>query len=227
MNFDFRFIEIESELSGLGQFLEKVEPTLAHLIAEDEHRVWKEVDAMGLEANDAFSLARHMLDDRSERVFPGLMRAPFLIALWSCYEWAVLELAEARRVEVGAVIRIDELKNGNILDRAKRYFDAVLGTVFDDDADRLVRLGELYEVRNALAHKGGHQRRMSREHWARMCKILCPHGMDPEEDRGMAGIPAAYLPVAFADVNSSLRALTLRVRGRPVWAPANASFAEG
>lgn len=32
----------------------------------------------------------------------------------------------------------------------------------------------------------------------------------------MAAIPYTYLQAAFADVNSSLRALTLRVRGRPI-----------
>lgn len=215
---DLRYVDIEYELWALGQFLELIEPQIKRLQEQDQAKIFEELRQKGWD-HDEYELQRasEELHERQNFVIPRFMRGPFLIALWACYEAGVGELADGRRREIGAKLSMQEIRGGDFLGRARRYFDAVLGIPLDTDEARYARLAELSIVRNSLAHANGQQCWMRKGDWECVSGTLARYGAPPGDSRGVIVIPDAYLRRAYDDVNSSLLDLVFRVRGGPAF----------
>ena len=213
---DFRFIQIEYELWAIGQFLDIVEPQIKFLTDQDPLRTFAKLRAGSYDDAD-IDFATQELRERKKYVIPRFMRGSFLVALWACYEAGITELAAYRQSEIGAKIDINELRAGDFLSRARRYFDAVLSTSLDLIPERLSRLSDTYQVRNAFAHANGQQGAMSEKAWRRLEPALKRLGIPPDQSRGSGlVIPSeTFLRQAFDDANGSLRALMARLRGSP------------
>lgn len=216
IHLDLRLIEIEYELWALGEFLNYMEPQIAHLADQDRVQTFAKLREAGWEHDETeVQLAIQELSERHDYVIPRFMRGPFIVALWACYEAAVSEIAVYRKRQQGATLDLRELRGDNFLTRARRYFDAVLDSALELDEARYHRLADLLAVRNALAHANGQRRGMSFEAWDRLTEILRRHDTPPDEYRGIVVLSAEYVRHAFEDINASARDLVNRARGGP------------
>lgn len=215
MRIDFRFVGIEYELWALGRLLDVIEPTIEHLASQDEHKTLKELEEGGCSHDEAeASLAFQDIREMQTYVLPRFLRSPFVVSLWSTYESAVQSIAtELRTYLDGPNLRLSQLR-GDFFERGRRYFDAVLGLPLEDSPDRLTRLRDLYQVRNAIVHANGLKEAMPDEEWTRLGEVVSRHGMELSADRGMLIAAETYLSEAYRDVGASLRGLVQRARAR-------------
>jgi hypothetical protein len=147
-------------------------------------------------------------------VLPRFLRSPFVVALWSCYESGVESISRELHQYVGGPdLHLRDLR-GDLFDRARRYFEAVLGLELEDSADRLGRLRDLYLVRNAIVHANGLKDAMAVKEWARLGAVVARNGMELSSHRGLLVPTEGYVQEAHSDVGASLRELVRRARLR-------------
>ncbi len=211
---DFRFVEVEWELWALGQYLSLLEPQIAQLGKEAETRAYAKL-APGETDEGEISLASSEAYEMQEKVIPRFMRGPFLVAVWACFEAAVAHIADQMRKDLGVDLWFGELRGEHFLDRARRYFTAVLRSPFDDDASRYARLCDLQRVRNSLAHSNGQRAAMSDDAWKKLVEALKRNGVTIENHEDALILTAEYTKAAYADAEGCLRCLIERGRKSP------------
>ncbi len=209
---EFRYIAIEYELWALGHMLDVIEPAMRRLAADDERKTFDELRSNGWDHDEAeVDLAVQDLSEKREVVLPRFMRGPFIVALWACFESGVQSVARTRQRENGVQVALTELK-GDFLSRAKRYFDALLKLPLDLDKDRLAKLADLYQIRNAFAHANGLQEGMSESEWRQLREALRRSNLPPDEHRGFVVPSQAYVRDAYEVVGGCLQDLVARAR---------------
>lgn len=210
---DFRYVQIEYELWALGHMLGVIEPAISHLSQQDKADTIAELKRNGWDHDEAeVDLAFQGVTEKRDHVLPRFMRGPFLVSLWACFESSVQAVARTKGREVGAPIAFSELRGSTFLKQARRYFEALLSMALDDDEGRYQRLGDLYAVRNALAHANGLREGMSDEKWRELTGTLARYGVKLDNSRGVVVLTQAYVQGAYDDVSTSLRSLVTRAR---------------
>ncbi len=208
---DFRFVEIEREISALGDFLPTIERQVAHLIEEDRRATENEIRKDGADDNEAHDYYR-IHEDNAENVFPRLVRVPLIISLWACYESAILEIAKERQKALGARLSLRNIQGDSFLERAKMYFDAVLNEVLDSRDYRLTALADLSAIRNVLAHGNGQTHAISEERLTKLQPILRRHPTVLVDDEYLR-VSKEFIDQGYEAVAGSLTELIQRIRG--------------
>lgn len=149
---DYRFLEIEAELSALSEYSEAVERQLPFAVESETKRLEAEL-------TDAEEYEQHSIEQWiyqfTEEVLPRFFRAPILVALWAIFESAVLRIAGYLQKESGHALRINDLRGKNDFDRYQKYYEHVLGFPLIGVEEMRETLDTLLLVRNALAHGNG------------------------------------------------------------------------
>lgn len=217
---DLRFVEIESELWALGEFLRVIESQVQYLIAQDEVRMRAELREQGLPWEDPdVQLAFQEHDARAKRVFPRFMRAPFLVALCATYESAIEELANGQAKATKRSLLLKDIQARSWFNAARKYFEAVLLVPMDENPERLTAIGELFEIRNAFAHGNGQMRSVPDSKLKRLEEIIRQHSGEISIDDGLLTLESVFLKNAFANVDGSIRELVNKIRGGPAVRP--------
>jgi hypothetical protein len=219
VSIEFRYVVVDHELWALGEMLKVLEPAITRAGDLYETSRFEELSRSGWEADDAErSFASQDVYEMRRSILPRLIRGPFVVALWATFEGGVTSIAAEKSVEVQAEIQLFELK-GAFLQRARRYFGAVLGVPFTIDPERTQRLMALYSVRNAFAHSNGRKEGVSDEQWRALEERLDRVMFDSSGT--MLILSREYLEAAYEDVSESLNDLlaaaraTRRRRPRP------------
>ncbi|BAH40769.1 MAG TPA: hypothetical protein DGD08_18190 [Gemmatimonas aurantiaca] len=216
-SYDARFSENEYDLWALGEYLDRLEAQLVTLRTSDEARTFAELSAEGLlDDEESRTIAWQGLEERADRVYPRLLRGPFLVALWGCYEATILNVAESIATERKLSLQHRDIRGESAVARARKYFVDYLDIALDKDPIREMRINDLYVLRNALAHANGLVSANSDDGKRRIEAIV---GRNPtiELNGGFIVPSAEYLRSAFDDVDSSARDLVQRVRGGPAF----------
>lgn len=205
-----KFADISYELWALSEYLKVIDPQLAHLSEQDRRRLEQSLREEGNEGDEIerdIALREHW--ERNERVLPRLFRGPFLISLWAAYESAVHQIAEHHRAQKGLSLRFEEVRGGNNLSRAQRYYGAVIVEPLDLQDDRVKRLSDLNEIRNVFAHANGQLRWVKQGSRSQLQNIIARYpSLEVESD---FLIPSqSYVLNAYEDVAGSIRALVHR-----------------
>ncbi len=214
--FDFRFVNIERELWGLGEFLKTVEPQVHYLRDQDQAQTHARLREQRLDWDDPDTqIALQELDMRAKTVFPRLLRNPFIVTLWAAFESAIVEIADNLASRRKLRLRLRDVRGQNFLDGASKYYSAVAGMPLDTEDIRLERLGDLLGVRNVVAHANGLQLSVPREKWRTVERVLIKQPSISVVD-GYLVLSEAYLASAYGDVNAATLDLINRVRGPAV-----------
>src|SRR5687768_6171751 len=108
---DLRFVEIEYELWGLGQFLSFLEPQIQEIIRQDRRNTFADLKKRGWDHDEIeVGLATQELSEREAFIIPRFMRGPFLVSLWACYESALGELANFHRQRISARLAFADVR---------------------------------------------------------------------------------------------------------------------
>jgi hypothetical protein len=107
-------------------------------------------------------LGRQDLQDKLKEVeyvalnlVPRFFMGAFVISLSAAYESSIEDIADFVRSKEKARLKIDDLRESAPHKRIGLYLETVIGGSYALPSDLLVRLDELGEVRNCLAHANG------------------------------------------------------------------------
>ena len=88
-------------------------------------------------------------------VLPRTLRSPFLVTLFTVYEAAVTEIARFIQKRQSQKLSLNDIREDNLLDRAKKYYEYVLQFELSTSNRSWERLTVLSDLRNAMAHANG------------------------------------------------------------------------
>ena len=166
---DIRLIEVERELSILGEHLELIEEQIKRstdlAICEREARereLENDVEADESDWGELHNEYRNYI----EVTLPRILRNPLLVTLFAVYESAVKDIARFMKKEDDP--SLDDAK-GDFLEHAKKYYKHVLHFELSGDNERWKRLKMLSTLRNAIAHTNGRWEAIDKK---TRCKIM-------------------------------------------------------
>ena len=100
--YDFRVLEVQSELYALEDHLELIECPMDRIQRKERLRLVTFIKSQRLSSKDPEW--HQAIDDYTERIeflLPRFFRGPFLVALYAVYESAVTEIAEFMQKKAG------------------------------------------------------------------------------------------------------------------------------
>lgn len=151
MKVDFRFLEIESELSALSDQLNLVKTALPRIKETERKRIREEyADSDKWEADGVY--LEEVLD---EGVTTRFLTAALIIASWAAYEAAVKKLAKHVGKNVKASLSMRDVKGDDFLSQARKYLEGVLHFPLHPQETDWERLKHIARLRHALAHANG------------------------------------------------------------------------
>jgi len=144
-------------LWGLEEYLVAIEEQLSHLKAQYRVRLKARLKRDGRRMHkDDIEFAEYEVTQLTEELFPRLLRGAYLVALWAAFESVVTDMANYAKSEYKQPFGLDELRAGDFLAQAEKYYVRVLHLdLFTDRVDRK-HIEMLKGIRNALVHDNGH-----------------------------------------------------------------------
>jgi hypothetical protein len=153
--YDFRLLEVESELYALEDHLKLIESQLEQSQRKERLRLDTRIRTQRLSPEDPeWHEAIQHYYERIEFLLPRFFRGPFLVALYAVYESAVTEIAQIMQKKSLQGISIKDLR-GDFLKRAKKYYKHILNFDLYTEEKAWQRISMLAELRNAFAHVNG------------------------------------------------------------------------
>lgn len=213
---DFRYVEVDHDLWALRHVLDVLEPTIARLGRDYEEQTLEALRQKDWDSDEVeVNLAWQEIRDMQEFGLPRFLRGPYALSLWACFESAVILVADTVRGEVGASSALRDDRRGSFPNRARAYFETVLGLPLELDTERFDRLVDHYQVRNALAHANGLKEGMSEEEWEALKHTISHHHLGMDVSKGAVVLSSDYLVRAHDDVDGSITDLVARARTIP------------
>ena len=100
-----------------------------------------------------------------------MLRGPSLVVLYSVYEAAVREAADAIQLQKGKGQSIGKVQH-NFLENAKKYYSSDLEFELSTNKERWEKLELLSNLRNIIAHTNGHLDEKNKERYAEsLCNL--------------------------------------------------------
>lgn len=150
---DFRFIEIEYELSVLDDYIKLLEEQLGGLIEREQRHFDVKIQKEIYQIDEAErQVAYQEFYEHTESLLPHFFRNPFLVTLWATFESAIIEIAEYLRTEKRLRLRINDIRGQSFLAQAQKYYDHILNFSLCIKPEPLGRIEMLRILRNAVAH---------------------------------------------------------------------------
>ena len=212
IEFDFRLLDVSLELSTLEKNLELIEGQIESSRQAAKHTLEAKRGELPPDDEAEWDLLRQEYDYEVDFVLPRVLHNPFLVSLFAVYESAVKEIAKLIQKKQGARISLEDLK-GDLLNRAKKYYDQVLQFDLSKSNDHWQRLMLLSDLRNAIAHTNG---RLDLIKAGTKQKILKSDGVREYFDRVL--VEPTFLRETFTMVKDDLESLVARYKA---WDTAN------
>jgi len=149
---DFRFMEIEAELSVIVNHAESIERQLAMVIEDEREKLEGELTRAD---QDEYYGMLHWIDEFADEVLPRLYRSPVLVQLWAVFESAIIEIARYIREQDQHALTVDDLRGTNDFERSQKYYEHVLRFPLIEIEGIKEQLNMLLLVRNGIAHCNG------------------------------------------------------------------------
>lgn len=204
---DFWALEIRLELTWLRSYLTEMERHLAALPGNPPEVLRNALDDPAEEVRHP---AQQEWSALSEDAAPRIARGSYVVALYAAYESAVTELADKVRRRVGAELALEDIRGRSFTDRARIYFDKVLGIPLCPDAGRWSIVGEVTLVRHLFAHANGRVAALT-PRGRRLVEAMQQRG-DARKSFGSILLESRYLNRALDTVDESLRDLIERTK---------------
>jgi hypothetical protein len=151
---DMRLLVVGFELSDLHYYLDLLEKQIKEKQTEYRSDLQRIIKEQGLTPDDSNWQIVHEYEGLADYRMPRFFRAPFLISLYAVYESAVTEIAKLIQKQKRIEITIDE-KGTFTLDKAKGYYNKIIGFPLYSDNVAWERIKMLSIIRHAIAHANG------------------------------------------------------------------------
>ena len=181
---NFRLWRIEAELAVLERYFELIEEHIeisrknaertreAHI--KEIMAQWSDdLDDPSSDGWAELDLISQEHDMEVDFVQPRMLRGPCLVVLYSVYESAITEAADAIHYKKGKGRSI-RMRQRNFLENAQKYYSSVLQFDLSTSKDHWEKLKLLSDLRNIIAHTNGHLDKKNKERYA---ESLCNPGV--------------------------------------------------
>ncbi len=205
---DFRFVEIEYELSALQEYIRTLDSQLPILEKREREELEKRIHEQNLDEADA-SMEYDQHHDLIKRVVPRFFRGPLLVTLWAIYESGVQEVASHIQNKQSWALASRDIRGDNKLAQFKKYYEYILKFPLITSDPARERIEMLQVLRNALAHGNG--RKDAVKDWEKIEKWSQTNkGIIADHDYLM--FTGAFVQETFTIVSDSLRDLIQRTK---------------
>ena len=205
---DFRFVEIEYELSALQEYIRTLDSQLPILEKREREELEKRIHEQNLDEADA-SMEYDQHHDLIKRVVPRFFRGPVLVTLWAIYESGVQEVASHIQNKQSWALASRDIRGDNKLAQFKKYYEYILKFPLITSDPARERIEMLQVLRNALAHGNG--RKDAVKDWEKIEKWSQTNkGIIADHDYLM--FTGAFVQETFTIVSDSLRDLIQRTK---------------
>jgi len=152
---DFRLLEVSSELFALEDLLQLIENQMKNLQKSERIRVDEYIRNAGLSIDESeMQEAMNEYYYRIDFLLPRFFRSSFLISLYGVYESSVTEISHLIKKKQSQDISIDDLRGG-FLERANKYYKHILKFKLYVEKEEWDSVNMLSDLRNAFAHENG------------------------------------------------------------------------
>jgi len=211
IDFDFRLLDVSSELFTLEDFLEIIEKQIDHVNNSEKLIRDDLIKKQNLSPNDPeWHEIQQIYDYRIDVLIPRLFRSPFLVSLYAVYESAVIEMSRLIQKKQGQHISLNDIK-GDFLDQAKKYYKHILRFELCKDNTSWQYITMLSELRHAIAHTNG-RLDMLKEKSRKSIRKWEKEGIGIEINSGYIIVDSDFLKRIFGIVHSSLEELIQRYK---------------
>lgn len=216
MNTDFyidQFVDTEIELWAIGEYLDALEKYLPFMKEQERLKTdaWLKRKSSELDESD-IDITLHQLQDIVDHVLPRLFLSPFLVALWSAYESAIINIASYLQKRDNISLNLQNIQGNNFLKRAKKYFDDVLRFPLYVDNDIWKHLQMLVVLRNSIAHGNGRIDSIKSDKNKEKINEWLKQDIGISVFNGNLIFSENFLQESYAIVNNSLKDLLKRIR---------------
>ena len=161
IDLDLRLVEANYELEVLDEHLDLLEKQFIDLSERDRLTTEAKLQTLANEV-DKDEFHWHNVDEVRWRhhefvevILPRLFRGPFMVSLWAVYESTVTEIASHIKEDRGLALGLEDIKGGDFLSPAKKYYEHILNFTLCSDNQTWERLRILSVLRNSVAHGNG------------------------------------------------------------------------
>ena len=208
LTIDFWGLDIKAELDWLESYLEILKAHLSELHDHPPDSVLVELNDPDPDVHDSGWQVWHHVHSE---IAPRLSRGAFIVMLYAAYEAAVVGLAKDMALRrLGTRLELSDIAGSTFLDRARKYFDHVLGITLCPRDGEWSTIGELARVRHLFAHANGRLQNLNKRS-ENMLRTLEERG-DAAQSAGSLIILAPYAHRALGAVDASLRSLIERTK---------------
>jgi len=120
---DFRFMEIEAELSVTLDHLAAIDRQLPAIQKSERERL--ELGLEGLEPDEWYGTVQ-WIDEFVDDVLPRLYYSPVLVQLWAVFESGIIEISKYLQRNEGQSLTVNDLRGNSDYERAQKYYRDVL-----------------------------------------------------------------------------------------------------
>ncbi len=201
---DFDLWNLELALWALEEYRDTIERQIAR-IGEDD---WKRTElnlalsgAAGNETEVGLAVQDHAW--LAESILPRLLRGGYVLVLWGAFESGVIEAAACLCKKQHKELRLGDIRGGDLLERASKYWHQVLDTSFlakDDDGSAL---SNLLAVRNAFAHANGRISAVPPRQQAAL-RQLVDRDLGVQDDHGHVSLSEGFVRRSYGAVSATL-----------------------
>lgn len=209
--YDFRLLEVESELYALEDHLNLIEGQIEEFQRKERLRLDTYIRTEKLSPYEPeWHMAIQEYDERIELLLPRFFRGPFLVTLYAVYESAVTEVAQLVQQSLPQGISIKDRK-GDFLKRAKEYYKDIPNFDLYTEDKEWQEIDMLAELRNSFAHVNGRLEMLNEKskkkikHWAKQKKGITTYS-------GYIVCDAKIVAEIFQNVRNSLKNLLDRYK---------------
>ncbi len=212
IHIDFRLLDVSLELSALEDHLELIENQIQSLRTSEKIALDSLVRSQNSSPDDfEWDEAYRDYYHKVESLLPRLFRGPFFVSLYAVYEAVVTEVARLIQRTLEQPLSLNDIRDSDFLDRAKKYYRHVLRFELCGDNTTWQQIIVLSELRNAMAHTNGRWEMLGEATKDRIKKWKKTHtGLEIVE--GYIIADSAFLRKTFGIVRSSLDDLVERYK---------------
>lgn len=152
---DLRFVYVFYELQALDRYIKSFEEQLPILVTQEREKASAEITEKEHDTDpDELDANRQELIELTDEILPGYFRSSVLVTLWAIFESAINDIAKEVKDQQDQPLGLNDIK-GDLLERAKKYFNHVIKFPIKTDGEKWERLQMFKVLRNAIAHCNG------------------------------------------------------------------------
>jgi hypothetical protein len=173
LDISFPCISFGYESWALDSYLKVLDDQIQH--ARDQYRLRAERELEGRKKeleHYEYGARLQEIDDAADAQIPRFFRIGAVVSIWGLFESFLTDFAVyvGKRENIG--LSYKDIRGDNFRANVERYFEKVVRIPVPWSSEEREQLGQLYDLRNVLAHRNGHLMDLSPEGEEKIKKLV-------------------------------------------------------